>query len=169
MNGEIQKNLARRADRALAYLIDILPITLAVFAIAYFFLGFDDVMTRYFNRGDAIEPRIEFIRKRNLIRESGFLLWIIYCTFMEFSASQGTLGKRAVRIKVIDHEGNRLTFQKSLLRNLTKILSYLLFLGFIWILFDKKKQGWHDKINKTFVVQCSYEKSGSPDIPDSQV
>jgi hypothetical protein len=32
-------------------------------------------------------------------------------------------------------------------------------LGFIWILFDSKRQGWHDKIAKTYVVYFDEEFS----------
>ena len=61
-------------------------------------------------------------------------------------------------IKVIDESGNRMTLSKSIGRNTSKILSYLVIsLGFIWILFDKKKQGWHDKMNKTFVVNENFK------------
>jgi uncharacterized RDD family membrane protein YckC len=28
-----------------------------------------------------------------------------------------------------------------------------LYLGFLWIAFDRRKQGWHDKIAGTVVVQ----------------
>jgi len=28
------------------------------------------------------------------------------------------------------------------------------YLGFIWVAFDDKKQGWHDKIARTFVVRA---------------
>ena len=66
---------------------------------------------------------------------------------------QGTFGKKAMGIKVVDKNGERLTPGKSTARNLSKLISFvIIFLGFIWILFDKKKQGWHDKLNKTFVV-----------------
>ena len=30
----------------------------------------------------------------------------------------------------------------------------ILFLGYVWILFDGKRQGWHDKIGGTFVVKA---------------
>ena len=72
---------------------------------------------------------------------------------MEVSSFQGTFGKRMVGIKVTDENGNRLTLGQSITRNLTKIISYLaIALGFIWVLFDKKRRGWHDMIAKTFVV-----------------
>jgi uncharacterized RDD family membrane protein YckC len=30
----------------------------------------------------------------------------------------------------------------------------VLYLGFIWILFDDRRQGWHDKIADTLVVEA---------------
>lgn len=57
-------------------------------------------------------------------------------------------------IKVVNEYGERLTIQRSLMRNSTKVISqFALYIGFIWILFDKKRQGWHDKIAKTLVVE----------------
>ncbi|MEK6734314.1 MAG: RDD family protein [Pseudomonadota bacterium] len=35
------------------------------------------------------------------------------------------------------------------------ILSALpFFLGYLWIVFDPKKQGWHDKLAGTLVIKC---------------
>ena len=88
---------------------------------------------------------------------------MLYCMVMESSERQGTFGKSAMGIKVVDENGNRLTLLKAIGRNCSKIISYLVvFLGFLWILFDKKKQGWHDKICKTMVVE---ENSASPGLP----
>ena len=73
---------------------------------------------------------------------------------MEGSAYQGTLGKYLTGIKVIDDSGNPITPVIALKRNLTKFVSIAAFgLGFIWILFDGKNQGWHDKIQRTYVVK----------------
>jgi uncharacterized RDD family membrane protein YckC len=64
-----------------------------------------------------------------------------------------TLGKMIMNIKVILPDGSNLTFRIALLRFLSYIVSAVpLFLGFIWIAFDKQKQGFHDKIAGTFVV-----------------
>jgi len=35
-----------------------------------------------------------------------------------------------------------------------EISGVVLFLGYLWILIDKKKQGWHDKIAGTYVVKA---------------
>lgn len=155
---EIEKKLADRGKRFLAYLIDVLPITLLVFGVFYLFLGFDETLDKYLNRGTDIEPRIKFMEQRNWIRDISLLIWIIYCIIFEASPKQGTIGKSLMEIKVVDNAGNRLTLYKSFARNLSKILSYsIIALGFIWILFDKKRQGWHDKLNNTYVVSSDYK------------
>jgi uncharacterized RDD family membrane protein YckC len=79
---------------------------------------------------------------------------IIYYALMESSHYQATFGKIALGIKVVNHNGQRLTFQKALLRNVSKIISSILFgIGFIMIVFDSRKQGLHDKIADTFTVE----------------
>ncbi|MCG9681274.1 RDD family protein [Vibrio sp. Isolate23] len=66
-----------------------------------------------------------------------------------------TPGKMALKLEVLDEEtGHRLTLSKSLLRYLAYYVSAIpLCLGFIWIAFHGKKQGWHDLIAKTVVVR----------------
>ncbi len=72
------------------------------------------------------------------------------------AAFGATLGKMALGITVVDENGQRAGFFKVLIREtIGKIVSGLvLFLGFIWILFDGNRQGWHDKIGGTFVVKA---------------
>ncbi len=58
-----------------------------------------------------------------------------------------------VKMKVVDEIGQPLTPINSGIRNLSKIISMVIFsLGFLWILIDRKHQGWHDKIARTYVV-----------------
>lgn len=66
-----------------------------------------------------------------------------------------TPGKMLLGLKVLDAKtGNLLTIGQALLRYAGYILSSLIFcLGYIWVGFDKKKQGWHDKMAKTVVVR----------------
>ncbi|ANB90811.1 hypothetical protein MOVS_01010 [Moraxella ovis] len=66
-----------------------------------------------------------------------------------------TPGKMLLGLKVLDAKtGNLLTLGQALLRYVGYILSSLIFcLGYIWVGFDKKKQGWHDKMAKTVVVR----------------
>lgn len=86
-----------------------------------------------------------------------FLLWIAIQTiyFAGLNAAfGGTIGKNSLGLKVTNLSGGKLSFSQNLLRETVgKALSSILFLGFIWIAFDKNKQGWHDKIAKTYVVK----------------
>lgn len=67
-----------------------------------------------------------------------------------------TLGKMALGMTVVDESGQRAGLFKILIREtIGKMVSAIVFLlGFIWILFDGKRQGWHDKIGGTFVVKA---------------
>jgi uncharacterized RDD family membrane protein YckC len=66
-----------------------------------------------------------------------------------------TPGKMAVSIKVVNYEGDRPGLANAALREiLGKLISTIvLFIGFLWIIFDDNKQGWHDKIASTYVVK----------------
>ena len=78
---------------------------------------------------------------------------MLYYSYMESSKYQATLGKLALGIKVTDVRGGSIDFSKALLRNLSKYLSaFILYIGYIMIIFDDRKQGLHDKIADTLVV-----------------
>ena len=55
---------------------------------------------------------------------------------------------------VLAADGGKVDVVRSLLRYVGLIISIvILFLGVIWIAFDRRKQGWHDKIAGTVVVR----------------
>ena len=66
-----------------------------------------------------------------------------------------TPGKMIFGLKVISlGTSSKLTVGQSIGRYFAYFLSILVFfLGFIWVAFDKKKQGWHDKLANTAVVK----------------
>jgi len=67
-----------------------------------------------------------------------------------------TPGKIMLRLKIINlnESGPKLGVGQSIGRYVGYYLSSIVLgLGFIWIAFDKKKQGWHDKLAKTIVVR----------------
>jgi uncharacterized RDD family membrane protein YckC len=65
-----------------------------------------------------------------------------------------TPGKLAAGVKVVDaRTGARPNTGRLVLRFLCYFVSALpLYLGFLWIAFDRRKQGWHDKIAGTVVI-----------------
>lgn len=77
----------------------------------------------------------------------------VYFAVMESSESGATLGKRAMKIKVVGENGERLTFRRASVRYFSKILSYIpLMLGFVMALFTRRKQALHDLIAETIVI-----------------
>ncbi len=68
---------------------------------------------------------------------------------------QATPGKMAVSARVVDAKtGNTLTVGQSIGRYLGYYVSAIpLGLGLIWVAFDPKKQGWHDKLAGTVVIR----------------
>jgi uncharacterized RDD family membrane protein YckC len=80
---------------------------------------------------------------------------LVYYAIMESSRYQGTLGKIALGIKVVDQNNQRINMPRALLRNLAKYLSAIILgIGYIMIIFDERKQGLHDKIADTFIIKA---------------
>ena len=82
------------------------------------------------------------------------LIGIAYYTYFEGGATGQTVGKRALGIRVIDFRaGGPIGYGRGLLRYFARILSAIpLFLGYFWMIWDKEKQCWHDKIASDVVV-----------------
>jgi uncharacterized RDD family membrane protein YckC len=84
---------------------------------------------------------------------SGLVISVAY--WLGFWVWRGqTPGKMAVGIKVIRTDSSPVKWQCALCRFLGYIVSAVtLFIGFIWVAFDSRKQGIHDKIADTYVVK----------------
>src|SRR5215217_6616160 len=82
------------------------------------------------------------------------LVNMVYHIIMECSLKQGTYGKQILQIRVCDTEGNRIGFGQAAGRNVAKVLSLLtVFIGYLYIFFNKKQQGLHDVIAGTLVIK----------------
>lgn len=78
----------------------------------------------------------------------------LYTALQESSAAQATLGKRAMGIKVADMQGERISFLRATGRHFGKFISsIILFIGFLMMLWDDKKQTLHDKMAGTLVTK----------------
>lgn len=69
-----------------------------------------------------------------------------------------TPGKMLTKIEIIDaRTGGKLSVGQSIVRYLAYYVSIIPFMiGIIWVGFDKRKQGWHDKLAKTLVIKSSH-------------
>lgn len=83
-----------------------------------------------------------------LIFVGSVIIWIFQIYLL--GRDGATLGKRWMKIKVIDPAGQPLGFGKAFLRELVKqLLGGLCFLLYLWPLFDNEKQGLWDKLFST--------------------
>ena len=66
-----------------------------------------------------------------------------------------TYGMRVLRLRVVDATtGGPIGLSRALVRWLMTIVnSWACYIGWIWVAFDPRKQGWHDKVANTVVLQ----------------
>lgn len=89
---------------------------------------------------------------------AGFALVIFYHVIFLTRGGQ-TPGKRIVGIKVIHGDGSLLNTTEAITRTVGYYVNSLVFwIGYLWILFDVKKQGWHDKMARSLVVKAGKKK-----------
>ena len=85
---------------------------------------------------------------------SAIVVVALYYPLFESSKLQATPGKYILEIQVINSTGGKISFLQALGRYFAKILSYMLLaIGFIMAAFTEKKQGLHDMIANTYVVE----------------
>ncbi len=81
-------------------------------------------------------------------------VWWLYAALSESSPSEATIGKRALRLRVTDTLGRRISFARATARTLGKILSSLtLCIGFAMAGFTRRKQALHDLMAETIVLR----------------
>jgi uncharacterized RDD family membrane protein YckC len=101
---------------------------------------------------------------------SVFLSIIIDMTYFTWfhGISGQTPGKMLLRLRVIGANGEPITPGTAFLRWTGYLLSGIVFFsGFLWIAFDRRKQGWHDKIALTLVVRINKVPAPFPsEYPD---
>jgi uncharacterized RDD family membrane protein YckC len=77
-----------------------------------------------------------------------------YSVYFEGGPTGQTLGKRAMQIRVIDFAtGGPIGYGRAFLRLIGRWISGIpCYLGYLWMLWDKEKQCWHDKMANDVVV-----------------
>ena len=90
-----------------------------------------------------------------LVLMSCIISWI-YFAIMESSKYQGSLGKLTVGFMVTDLSFNHISFKKASYRFWGKLLSVLIVgMGFVFGLFNKRKQCLHDFVSSTVVIDIN--------------
>jgi uncharacterized RDD family membrane protein YckC len=132
-------------SRFLAFAIDVVLVSIVLAASAWF-LGRVGAMLRLTAPG-WLDPVKSWL--------SGTLAFLAAASYftVAWAAFGRTLGKAFMGLRVTTESGRRPSWPRSALRFLGYLVSALpLYLGFIWILFDGRRLGWHDRIATTRVV-----------------
>jgi uncharacterized RDD family membrane protein YckC len=77
-----------------------------------------------------------------------------YLTYLEGSAAGQTVGKKMLGIRVIDFRtGGPIGYGRAFIRYIGRFVSAIAILvGYLWMLWDREKQTWHDKFANCVVV-----------------
>ena len=123
-----------------ASLIDIVILIAITFPMLYMIYG----ETLYYSE-DFILGGADFIISYVMPFVATILFWMY---------KSATPGKMAVKAIIVDFKtGNAPTIKQSIIRYFGYMVSMIpLCLGFIWVCWDNKKQGWHDKMAGTVVI-----------------
>jgi uncharacterized RDD family membrane protein YckC len=87
----------------------------------------------------------------------GILVLFAYYVALEGGPRGQTLGKHALGIRVIDFDtGGPIGYGRAFVRVIGRWISAIvIYLGYLWMLWDKEKQCWHDKLAGDVVVPVS--------------
>ena len=85
----------------------------------------------------------------------GFVIGFLYFPLLESSEYGATFGKLWLGMRVVDEDGEQISFGRALVRYFAKILSGLLVgLGFLIVGVTPRKRGLHDMIAGTMVMRA---------------
>ena len=119
-------------------------IILIMFTYPFLFLIYG---SQYFDSAESVQDFSDVIITYALPMLATILFWIY---------KSATPGKILLQAKIVDEiTGNKPTVKQSIIRYFAYYVSLIpLGVGFFWIAWDDKKQGWHDKIAGTIVIRC---------------
>ena len=106
---------------------------------------------------DAVITGVVSSLLQAILGDIGTLLGVVaglgYYIYLEGSPSGQTVGKKVMGIRVIREDGGPLGYGAATGRYFARVLSAIpCLLGYFWMLWDDKKQTWHDKLVRSYVV-----------------
>ncbi len=143
----VQSGYAGFWKRGAAFFLDLL---IVMFPQA--FLG-DVFGSAFVSRMASVDPIQEHIGYTIWFQIFGSVVMWVYMAGMESSAFQATIGKLLLGIKVVDQNGERISFAQATGRFFARILSVLpAGAGLLAIAVSGKKQAFHDMMSGCLVV-----------------
>jgi uncharacterized RDD family membrane protein YckC len=156
----LQGQYAGFVSRAIAFVLDIL-IIIAIIAVINgtialtldFFLGIDVASCPPLTLRDGLLQSGLLCHAANLTRLVLTLAAAPVYFGLFWTLGGQTLGQYAMGLRVVRLDGRRMTFWRSLVRWFGYFVSFMaLGVGYLWVLWDDRRQGFMDKLAKTVVV-----------------
>lgn len=142
-------------SRLVAFGIDVVIITASLVALGWLV----NAAMRLFGAQDL--SQLEIIQRAAISGIAAIAYTAGYNIFFWSLASQ-TPGKILLGLIITTPDGRPISFGQSIRRYIGYIFSIAaLWLGFLWILVDDRRQGWHDKFAGTVVVYSWDARAGS--------
>ena len=157
-NQTLKGHYAGFVSRLMAFIVDVIAVSFIVGAVTWFvsvtatvlqlrtFLGFS---LRSVPGANAFIDSLFGPVSAGL-----FITFVIVVYHVAFLALVGqTPGKALIGLRVVTMDGKRLSYGRAFLRLVAYLVSGLpLYWGFLWVIFDDRRQAWHDKLTNTCVI-----------------
>ncbi|TMA11339.1 MAG: RDD family protein [Deltaproteobacteria bacterium] len=136
--------------RCSAFFIDLAIVFLLCLLLFYLsYVGYHVGLAAH-DRAVSDDP-VSFLR----LALFGYLL-LVAGYFVLFHGMDGrTVGKWLLDLRVVGRHHGPITYAQALIRCFGYLLSAFFGIGFIWILLNRKKRGWHDLLARTWVIRES--------------
>lgn len=146
------ENLASFWIRLAAFVVDFILLMFVFKFIVLVLTSRGLVDSKFFTSMDTFSKMP--VKQVMTLQATVFLYLLLYNAICEASALQGSLGKKACGLIVVNADGERISFPNALARSLGKVVSLNFWgIGFISIFFTEHKQALHDYVAKTYVIR----------------
>jgi uncharacterized RDD family membrane protein YckC len=147
-----------------AWIIDLIILTIPSMIAAYMLGGveaYTHFITQFQSNADMTTALHDYVQATESSTVASIVITYIYYTLFEASKWQATPGKLALRLRVTDMDGQRISLVRSAGRNVVRLLSLVFGLipviCYLAIAWSQRKQGLHDMMAGTLVLNGSVQ------------
>jgi len=154
----LRGNYAGFISRFIAEIVDFIAIIVTFSATAYLTtVAFE--LFQVYTFWAYLASKIPFLASLNVtaLRAAvwGIIFFLYFCIYHVFfwTVAGKTPGKALMGVQVVTLTGGRISVTRSIVRMFGYFISAIpFFVGFLWIILDDERRGWHDNLAKTCVI-----------------
>ena len=154
----LQGQYAGFVSRLIAFFFDRIIILLVILIInttVIVVLGFFNIQLEQVTDIQDANSTLEFLFSLLFILLALIINFVLYYGyFIIFWMLVGqTPGKMIMGVRIVSTDGSPIGFIQSIIRLVGYWISMIVvFMGYFWVLISDTRQGWHDKLAKTYVI-----------------